>query len=120
MRDTQASGWMMRELPEAARRALRLAAVTFGVGLVMTVGVARAQDDNFFDRFFGHGECQNGICSAALVGPAFRPDNQAGMRWPSGPEASGVEAPEHADSSIGGFRAYMATEFRTGQRLKPD
>jgi len=51
MRETQASGWMMQELPIAARRALRLAAVTLGVGLVMTVGVARAQDDND-DRTF--------------------------------------------------------------------
>ena len=33
-------------------RALRLAAVTLGIGLVMTVGVARAQDDEEDDKTF--------------------------------------------------------------------
>jgi hypothetical protein len=44
MRDSKASGWMVRT-PEALGRGLRLAAVALGIGLVMTVGVARAQDD---------------------------------------------------------------------------
>ncbi len=51
MRDTEASGWMMQALPDAGRRALRLTAVALGIGFVMTVSVARAQDDND-DRSF--------------------------------------------------------------------
>ena len=43
MRKTEASGWMMRRPKGALRRALRLSAITLGIGLVMTVGVARAE-----------------------------------------------------------------------------
>jgi hypothetical protein len=45
MRETEASGWMVRNSSGALTRALRLAVVTLGVGLVMATGVARAQDD---------------------------------------------------------------------------
>jgi hypothetical protein len=45
MRETEAGGWMQRNSSETLMRALRLAAVVLGVGLVMTAGVARAQDD---------------------------------------------------------------------------
>src|SRR5665213_1470093 len=46
MHDTEANGWMMQGLPVAAMRAIRLASVALGIGLVMTVGVARAQENN--------------------------------------------------------------------------
>jgi hypothetical protein len=46
MRETEASGWIVQNSPETLMRALRLAAVALGVGLVMTTGVARAQDDD--------------------------------------------------------------------------
>ena len=52
MRKTEASGWMMRRPKGALRRALRLSAITLGIGLVMTVGVARAQDDEDDDKTF--------------------------------------------------------------------
>lgn len=52
MRDTEASGCMMQNPPETLRRALRLAAVAFGVGLVMAAGAARAQDDDEDDQTF--------------------------------------------------------------------
>lgn len=42
MRETEAGGWMERNWS----RALRLAVVALGIGLVMTVGAARAQDDD--------------------------------------------------------------------------
>ena len=45
MRDTEASGWMGQYSSAAWSRALRLGAVALGIGLVMTVGAARAQDD---------------------------------------------------------------------------
>src|SRR6202140_5069954 len=45
MRDTEASGWMVQYSSAAWSRALRLGAVALGIGLVMTVGAARAQDD---------------------------------------------------------------------------
>jgi hypothetical protein len=52
MRETEASGWIVQNPRHALRRALRLALVTLGVGLVMTAGVARAQDDEEDDRTF--------------------------------------------------------------------
>jgi hypothetical protein len=52
MRRTEASGWMVRNSPGALSRALRLAVVGLGVGLVMTAGAARAQDDDEDDKTF--------------------------------------------------------------------
>jgi hypothetical protein len=46
MRETEASGWIVRNSPAALRRALRLSVVALGIGLVMTAGAARAQDDD--------------------------------------------------------------------------
>jgi hypothetical protein len=48
MRKTEASGWIVRN----SSRALRLAVVALGVGLVMTAGAARAQDDDEDDKTF--------------------------------------------------------------------
>jgi hypothetical protein len=52
MRETETSGWNVRTCPGTRTRALRLAMITLGVGLVMTTGVARAQDDEEDDRTF--------------------------------------------------------------------
>jgi hypothetical protein len=52
MRETEASGWFVRNSFEMPVRALRLAAVTLGIGLVMTAGVARAQDADEDDKTF--------------------------------------------------------------------
>jgi hypothetical protein len=46
MRDTEAGGRMERNWSQTLTRALRFAAVALGIGLVMTVGAARAQDDD--------------------------------------------------------------------------
>src|SRR6202048_3057283 len=46
MRDTEASGWIVQNSPGALNRGLRLAIVALGVGLVMSAGAARAQDDD--------------------------------------------------------------------------
>jgi hypothetical protein len=48
MRDTEASGWIVQK----PWRALKLAAVALGVGLVMTSGPVRAQDDEEDDKTF--------------------------------------------------------------------
>jgi hypothetical protein len=45
MRYTEASAWIVQNAQGALSRGLRLAAVALGVGLVMTVGAARAQED---------------------------------------------------------------------------
>ena len=45
MRQTRASGWIVRNSSSATMRALRLAVVPLGVALVMTAGAARAGDD---------------------------------------------------------------------------
>ena len=52
MRKTEAGGWMMEEPKGALLRGLRLSAVALGVGLVMTVGAARAADDEDDDKTF--------------------------------------------------------------------
>ena len=52
MRRTEASGWMVRNSSRAPTRALRLAVVALGIGLVMTAGAARAQDDDEDDKTF--------------------------------------------------------------------
>ena len=52
MRDTEASGCLVQNPPETLRRALRLAVVALGVGLVMAAGAARAQDDDEDDQTF--------------------------------------------------------------------
>src|ERR1700736_2688835 len=52
MRKTEANGWMVRRPNGALTRALRLSAIALGIGLVMTVGVARAQDDEDDDKTF--------------------------------------------------------------------
>src|ERR1700737_2105998 len=46
MRDTEASGSIVQNSSRALSRGLRLAVVALGVGLVMTAGAARAQDDD--------------------------------------------------------------------------
>jgi hypothetical protein len=48
----KASGWTMRKSPVASTRALRLAAIALGIGLVMTSGAVRAQDDEEDDKTF--------------------------------------------------------------------
>ena len=52
MRKTEASGWMVRRPNGVVTRALRLSAIALGIGLVMTVGVARAGDDEDDDKTF--------------------------------------------------------------------
>ena len=52
MRRTVASGWMVQNSSRALSRGLRLAVVALGVGLVMTAGAARAQDDDEDDKTF--------------------------------------------------------------------
>ena len=52
MRETKTSGWSMQNPSGAALRALRLAAAVLGIGLVMSAGVVRAEDDDEDDSTF--------------------------------------------------------------------
>jgi hypothetical protein len=52
MRDTEANSRFVQGAPRALMRVLQLAAVALGIGLVMTAGVARAQDDDEDDKTF--------------------------------------------------------------------
>src|SRR3954452_17237055 len=52
MRDTEASGRKVQNSRRALMRALRLSVVALGVGLMMTAGAARAQDDEDDDKTF--------------------------------------------------------------------
>ncbi|HEV7878033.1 hypothetical protein [Bradyrhizobium sp.] len=45
MRETEANGWIVQNRPRAMMRALRLACVVLGIGLVMSATAARAEDD---------------------------------------------------------------------------
>jgi hypothetical protein len=52
MRDSEARGWTEQNSTQALWRSLRLAAVALGIGLVMTAGMARAQEDEEDDKTF--------------------------------------------------------------------
>jgi hypothetical protein len=45
MRQAEALGWIVQNRPRTMMRALRLAAIVLGIGLVMSAGAARAEDD---------------------------------------------------------------------------
>jgi hypothetical protein len=45
MRQAEALGWIVQNRSRTMMRALRLAAIALGIGLVMSAGVARAEDD---------------------------------------------------------------------------
>jgi hypothetical protein len=48
----KASGWSVQKSSRALTRALRLAAIALGIGLVITSGAARAQEDDEDDKTF--------------------------------------------------------------------
>jgi len=48
----KASGWSVQKSSRALTRALRLAAIALGIGLVMTAGAVRAQEDDEDDKTF--------------------------------------------------------------------
>src|SRR5258706_15060526 len=48
----KASGQTVQKSSRALTRALRLAAIALGIGLVMTAGAARAQEDDEDDKTF--------------------------------------------------------------------
>ena len=52
MRMTEARNWLQRNQASVPVRALSLAVVALGIGLVMTTGVARAQEDDDDDKTF--------------------------------------------------------------------
>jgi hypothetical protein len=52
MRKTETGIWLLRNSTDLPVRALRIAAVTLAIGIVMGVGVARAQDDDDDDKTF--------------------------------------------------------------------
>lgn len=52
MRDNKTGFWLMQNSSGVSVRALRLAAVAFGIGIVMAAGVARAQEDDDEDKTF--------------------------------------------------------------------
>jgi hypothetical protein len=45
MRETETSGWIVQNPSRAMMRALRLAAIVLGIGLVISANAARAEDD---------------------------------------------------------------------------
>jgi hypothetical protein len=52
MRQAEASGWIVQNPSRMTMRALRLAAIVLGIGLVMSANAARAQDDDEDDSTF--------------------------------------------------------------------
>ena len=55
MRQTEGSGWIVRNSSSRTMRALRLAIVPFCMGLAMSAGTARAEDDRTFGERFMDG-----------------------------------------------------------------
>src|SRR5258707_5053078 len=75
MRKTETSGWMVPGSPGALRRALRLAVIALGIGVVMTAGVARAQDDEEDEKTFEEKIIEGimaGIGGTKMVKPGIR------------------------------------------------
>jgi hypothetical protein len=52
MRQAEALGWIVQNRSRTMMRALRLAAIVLGIGLVMSANAARAQDDDEDDSTF--------------------------------------------------------------------
>jgi hypothetical protein len=52
MLKTEAAGWMVQNSSRPMMRALRLAAIVLGIGLMMSANAARAQDDDEDDSTF--------------------------------------------------------------------
>ena len=52
MRQAEASGWIVQDPSRSMMRALRLAAIVLGIGLVMSANAARAQDADEDDSTF--------------------------------------------------------------------
>ena len=52
MRRTETSGWIVPSSSRALRRALRLAVIALGIGVVMTAGAVRAEDDDEDEKTF--------------------------------------------------------------------
>ena len=52
MRKTESSGWSMQNAARVLMRTLQLSAVVVGIGLVITAGTARAQEDDEDDKTF--------------------------------------------------------------------
>jgi hypothetical protein len=52
MRQTETSGWIVQNRSRAMMRALRLASVVIGIGLVMSATAVRAEDDDEDDSTF--------------------------------------------------------------------
>src|SRR3954451_14978761 len=52
MRKTESSGWSMQTPAQVLMRTLRLSALVLGIGLVITAGSARAQEDDEDDKSF--------------------------------------------------------------------
>jgi hypothetical protein len=52
MRQAEASGWIVQSPSRPLMRALRLAAIVLGIGLLMSANAARAQDDDEDDSTF--------------------------------------------------------------------
>jgi hypothetical protein len=52
MRQAEASGWIVQNPSRTMMRALRLAAIVFGIGLVMSANAARAEDADEDDSTF--------------------------------------------------------------------
>src|SRR5438270_9118830 len=52
MRKTESNGWSMQTPAQVLMRTLRLSALVLGIGLVITAGSARAQEDDEDDKSF--------------------------------------------------------------------
>ncbi|WP_375413952.1 hypothetical protein [uncultured Bradyrhizobium sp.] len=52
MLETEASGWIVQKPSKAMMRALRLAGIVLGIGLLLSANIARAQDDDEDDSTF--------------------------------------------------------------------
>ena len=129
MRDTGLNGWSVRTSSDALLRGLRLAAVALGIGLVMTAGIARAEDDeedtssfeekiirNIMAGVGGTNMENQGIDyrerSPLVVPPRIDlppPDASARLQAPNWPKDPDVAAPQ-------GCRREPRLEIRTGRR----
>ena len=97
MRETEANGWVVHNSSRTWLRALQLAAVVAGIGLIMSAGVARAQEDDeeqdnssFSDKIIKG--IMTGVGGKNMEPPQSAASEVKASNWPKDPDLQARKA----------------------------